>query len=453
MTVLSQPVREERIEKELEAIRSRTDTERVPVPWKDARGQIFDVIKLSLDCVVLNPRSHRVREQLESSPQDLETVAADPFGDRAQEILARKLRETEHFEDIKASLAVEGQTEAGVITRAGVLVNANTRAVALRDLDQTHIRVVVLPRDPDPRDIARLELAYQMKRDLRQPYTFVNQLLFIEDIKRDLGYSNEDVAKAMALAGNDVRKGAELVRQQTRMLALIREMQARSGGRIPLHFFNDREIALKELDALYEGLRERDPIGAEQAKETRLLAMLVGTEYRNIRSIRAETAAEVVLLELRRNETVGEAVEAVLSTETPEALPGLDDLADEPAAVEALQVRALVDLVARSYGEETVRVPSSDGATTIARDELVRGLAESIDDAAEDIKNKDRDEKNRTSPIRLIRSARDSAERALAAYQRAVKDPAFKKGQLDYEFRKLAHAVEALRTAMEKHER
>jgi hypothetical protein len=452
MTVLNQPVREERIEKELEAIRSRTDTERIPIPWKNERGRVFEVINLSLDCVVLNPASHRVREQLESNPADRAIVEADPFGDEAQGILTRLLRETEHFEDLQANLDVEGQNEAGVITAAGVLINANRRAVALRELGQTHIRVVVLPKKPDPADIARLELSFQMKRDFRQDYTFVNQLLFIEDIKRQLGYSDADVARAMGLAKGDPRKGSEEVRKQTRLLALIREIQFRSDGRVPLNFFDDRAIALGEIDDIYEGLRERDPTGAEQVKEMRILAMLVGTEYRSIRLIRAETASAVVLSELRRNEAVGDAVEAVLSAEARQELPGVDELADE-ATEAAPDIGSLVNLVAKSFNEETVSVPFSDRPTAVNRDELLRGLVESFDDAAEDIKNQDRDEKNRTSPIRLIRSARDSAERALAAYQRAVKDPAFKKGQLDYEFRKLSHAVEALRAAMEKHER
>ena len=41
---------------------------------------------------------------------------------------------TEGFEDLKANLGEVGQNDVGVVTRRGVLVNANTRAVALRDL-------------------------------------------------------------------------------------------------------------------------------------------------------------------------------------------------------------------------------------------------------------------------------------------------------------------------------
>jgi hypothetical protein len=454
MTVLSQPEREERIQKELDDVRGRPDTERIPIPWKNERGRVFDVVNLSLDCAVLNPNSHRVKEQLESNPAEQAIVTADPYGEEGQEILAKLLSETEHFDDLQANLDAEGQNEAGVITAMGVLINANRRAVALRRLGQTHIRVVVLPKEPDPADIARLELSFQMKRDFRQDYTFVNQLLFIEDIKRQLGYSDEDVAKAMGLAKGDLRKGAAEVRRQTRMLALIREIQSRSEGRVPLHFFNDRAIALAEIDDIYEGLRERDPANAERVKELRVLAILVGTEYRDIRLIRADTASETVLSELRRNEAIGDTVEAVLSAETGMEVPDLGDLADEPTEAEP-DISALVDLVARSHEQETVTVPAGEGTATVSREELRQGLAESLGDAAEDIRNLDRDEKKWANPTRLVHSARDSAERALVAYKKAEKDPAFatKRGKLEYELRKLCHAVEALQAAIEKHQR
>jgi hypothetical protein len=55
------------------------------------------------------------------------------------------LRETEGFERLKVNLAEEDQREAGVVTRAGLLVNGNTRAAALRDIDKQYIRVAVLP--------------------------------------------------------------------------------------------------------------------------------------------------------------------------------------------------------------------------------------------------------------------------------------------------------------------
>src|SRR5262245_4169188 len=115
MAMLTEQVREERIKTALKSIEGDPNLERIPLPWRSQRGQTFTVVDLPLDCVVLNPGSHRIRAQLASHPQR-ELVERDPFSQEAQEILADLLRKTEGFEDLKANLADVGQNEAGVVT-------------------------------------------------------------------------------------------------------------------------------------------------------------------------------------------------------------------------------------------------------------------------------------------------------------------------------------------------
>src|SRR5688500_15122762 len=120
------------------------------IRWKGGT-LVLPVASVDLDVVLLSPHSHRIKAQLQSLPKgEQDVVATDPSGPQAQDIIARLLRETPGFERIKNALGNDGQLFAGVITTGGVLVNANTRAVALRDLRQQYLKVVVLPADAGP---------------------------------------------------------------------------------------------------------------------------------------------------------------------------------------------------------------------------------------------------------------------------------------------------------------
>jgi len=459
MTVLSEAVRSKRIEELLVALEGEKDVERIPLPWQDAKGQTFPVIKMPLDHVVLNPGSHRIREQLESHPKRA-IVETAPFSDDAQAIISDILLKIEGFDDLRANLRDQGQDNAGVITRSGVLINANTRAVALRQNDpHGYIRVAVLQKNADPKDIDKLELTLQMRRDFKQDYTFVNQLLFIEDLKAKLKYRNEDVAKAMNLAVSDdkaaLRKGAAQARQRTRLLALIREIQKRSGYKIPLHFFNAQRVALEELDALYEDLKKTDPATAEQMKEARILAILVGTQYRHIQSISATSAGEKVITSLQRNDVIGTAVESILTTkdESPD-LPGLDELADDPSGAEdqAPTVSALVDMIAKNWDKDSVTLSAGDGAAaSMPLDDLKSKIAEELNSIHEEVERENKASKSLSGPADFLKDARRSASLALTAYQKVATNPAFKNGNLGYELKKLEHVVEALRAEFAKH--
>ncbi len=178
MAPLSRHNRQQQIIDELND--SSGERERHRIPWKGTQ-QLCDVVRLRMDAVVLNHRSHRLQAQLASHP-GRDAVQTAPTEAAAQEILADLIRKDDTYEDLKANLAEEGQRQPGVVTRTGLLVNGNRRAVALGDLNNDYIRVAVLPPAATEREIAELELKLQMTREFKQNYTFTNQLLFVEEL-------------------------------------------------------------------------------------------------------------------------------------------------------------------------------------------------------------------------------------------------------------------------------
>lgn len=154
------------------------------------RGQpeILPVISLPVDCLVLNPDTHRIRAQKSLDPVRETALENDPYGEVAQgylqHLLSRDPVNPEHedtsFKELKESLNEYGQEEPGIVTRAGVLVNANTRCVALRELGKREILVAVLPSDAAEADTESIELALQLRKEHKRDYSFVNSLLAID---------------------------------------------------------------------------------------------------------------------------------------------------------------------------------------------------------------------------------------------------------------------------------
>jgi len=113
---------------------------------------VLPVVTLPLSVPVLNAKSFRIAPKLADHPQGA-VVTSDPYAAEAQRIVTELVRsEHRHAGDLKESLK-DGQDQPGVITREGVLVNANTRCVLIRelaaegDLRAQAIRVAVLPSD------------------------------------------------------------------------------------------------------------------------------------------------------------------------------------------------------------------------------------------------------------------------------------------------------------------
>src|SRR5258708_27738632 len=92
---------------------------------------------------------------------------------------------------------------------------------------QQWIRVAVLDSDARPRELAQLELRLQVRDPLRDPYKLSNELLFVEEMAREYGQSDEQVAMSLGWSPSRPAIGKRKVELWRRILVLIREMQRR----------------------------------------------------------------------------------------------------------------------------------------------------------------------------------------------------------------------------------
>ena len=425
---------------------ARGESETLPIQWK-ARAVVLPVVDVPLSIVLLNANSHRIKSDLES--HDNSDALDDPLSELAQEIIESAIRNQPGYRELLDNLKAEGQRDAGVITEDGILVNANRRAVALRDIDpKGYIKVAVLPSDATPSDIVQLELKLQMQQDFKQSYSFTNELLFIDDLVRQ-NYSTADIARELRWRETDVT-------QHQHMLAVIRDLQRRCGNRLKLVRFdeNKREIMI-ELSKKLQTLERSDPDAAERLLEGRTLAMLTDVGYELIREIDEdfvdthllEVARETATLEDEDATGLGESLlaqhldDVVAVDRDSEELPsGLDVLGGDDDAASSSSAH-LLEFYFESVRSGEVELPGSNGLKC-DNGTVSSGFNALITTAAVEARESRRHRNDLDAPIKYLREAQKKIQFARDRLNRARGDTRFKKGDYQYRARKLMKDAE-----------
>lgn len=444
----------ERARKQEIAAKVAESTENYSVPWQNKRESL-KVINISVNNVLLNPKSHRIRSQIESHPQ-AGVLADAPFSEAAQRIIEKILEETTEFQALVDNLRESGQLESGIITDAGVLVNANTRAVALRRIGAEYIRVGVLPASATEEEITDLEARLQLARDYKQDYTLTNELLFIKE-QIDASTSKEELAillgKAQSRSQQHLRKGIAEIDKSLRILQHIREMQEFSEGAIPLTFFDPHESALTEADNAFMALRDQSPDQARRVRDGRMTGVLVGVTYRNLRNWDSDRFLEdYVEPQFDGDEALvkplgGVTTNGSASEGSDPTGDGLDILtADDEATDSTLDPSEMLINVAGLFGK-----PNESQVTEgLTKEQLFDGLQERLTQAAQERDQDRRDERAQSKPIQLVREARQKLERAHKALSNSTLDSSFDHGKFRYELRRVRKEVDSLNEANQR---
>lgn len=423
---MSKEARKDGIAAALQAAKASTETGRGTahaVKWKGSE-LVLPVATVDLDLVLLNPYSHRISAQLQSLPKEKQDViASDPYGAEAQEMISGLLRDTAGYDRIKNALANDGQQDPGVLTTGGILVNANTRAVALRELRQQYVKVLVLPRDATSKEIIDLELRLQMEQEVKQPYSFTSGLLFIEDLINSGNYTTLEVGQALHADLTDSRvdqkKATELVEHELRLLGLIREVLTASGGAMNFLYFDDKRQALVEIDQDYQKLKNTKPGEAARIRDAQLAGLIAGVDYRRLREIDSTLLDSYVVAALRENSNLAPHVDALLTSAGPSenAPDGLDLLDDDQDQDSGPSLSALYTLLAKSGLDDNVALPVIDGPPVeLSRRAVAAGLHGAFMTAIENKQLDSRRLDDMTAPMVHLKEAVRSLDKATSAY-------------------------------------
>ncbi|MEV6873976.1 hypothetical protein [Amycolatopsis sp. NPDC051128] len=428
MTPITRQARRDLIATRLAAAEANQTSDRRSLKW---RGQdvSWPEVQIPVDHALLNPHSHRIKPQVQSVASRRQVLSDDPFSEEAQEIIAEIIRNTPGYARIKAELARDGQAEPGMMTHEGVLINANTRLVALRELKFGHIKVQVMPPDASPAELTELELSFQMRRDVKQDYSFTAQLLFVRDLI-DASWSPESIGLAMDRSLDESREAhrkqaRQKVEADDRVLNLIEEIIERSSGNLTYEFFDDKQQALSEIDAAYQGQKEKDESLALREREAKVAGMLAGLDYRRVRQIDDTYLKDYLLPALDEEEILAGHV-ATLTSRTQDSadvdgLSGLDVLDDidvgSPTDVSEISLEPIINALTATADDEDVvfKGGAGDEELRIPKKSFAASINRAFQTAA-DIKDRDsRGQNLLSSPMRHLDNAARECDRVIGA--------------------------------------
>ncbi|MGH9117134.1 MAG: hypothetical protein ACRD0A_04435 [Acidimicrobiales bacterium] len=399
---------------------------------------MLDVVEVDVDAVLLNPHSHRIRSLLESLPDGGASIGQNPFSAESQAQIGDLLRSTDGFANIRNALERDGQLHPGVITRAGVLVNANTRAVALRDLHEgtgpTYVKAVVLPADATEKEITLLELELQMERDVKQEYSFTARLLFIEELMTKLGMTALQVGQRLrpdlTNSKADQKKAKDEIDLELRLLAMVRQVLSHSAGSLKLRDFDGWRQGLIEIDSDYQGLRLTQPDVATRIREAQLAGLMAGVDYRRLRDVDSDLLDKYIVPALEDQATLSPFATELTAPQgvtagtgavsDPTGLDVLDHLDDESGG-DTHETRALgqiYDLLAKAPEDGDVSLPAvEDGANVLLpRKTLAASLKSALETAISAKKRDNRQLDALTAPSIYLREAAKSLDEARVAW-------------------------------------
>lgn len=435
----------------------RHEVERLP--W-GGDPLLCPVIKIPVEEVLLNHRSHRVRAQLQDDPQ-WQSLSNDPHSEAAQRVIeqhVRNARTATEFGALKDSLLREGQTAPGVMTHDGVLVNANTRAVAMRDFEdpaKRYIRVAVLPPTAQPDEMALLELRLQMQKELKVDYSLTNELLFIEELSNERGLADGQIARELRISPENDKKGANEVRLRLQMLDLIRDMQKIPAEPLQLTFFDKISYEhLRDLHRNYHGALQDDPNEARAYMESFLLSIACDvTPVHQVRKIDASFMAGYMLPQLEEDEEIGDyASKLAAPTGNGPAPTGagsalLTSAEDEDP--KPIDVKQLIDIVTRR--DKRVEVPGTP--VTIERDDVKQAIKGAIITGIKEKRRNDREADKLEAPTEGVKHATREVTHAIEAVRTIANDPDFdakRQKTLEAAYKKLKRTVRDLEQLLVK---
>ena len=180
--------REHRIAAAIAEPSARSDMGKHPLLIAGVK-RMFDVYRLPINLLSFNIRNGRFAAELRAKEQQLKHPL-DPHDADDKEELKKLLLELDEQATslLKADLEKVGQTDPGIITADGSVINGNRRMAVLLALHEDdssgkyeYLEVQVLPPDVSPKDLWRIEAGLQLSRDKRLDYGPINDLLKIRE--------------------------------------------------------------------------------------------------------------------------------------------------------------------------------------------------------------------------------------------------------------------------------
>lgn len=171
---------------------------KLEIPWQDGL-ESMDVFKIPLDYLVFNKYNGRILSRTKSLESQQKKI--DVETKEGKELIEKLLWESKKDRNEKTLQSIKtagGQQKPGIITRDGIIIDGNRRAMLLGKSGMyDYFKAVVLPvtLEENPLEIEKLETSFQMGEDEKLGYNPIEKYLKAKGLYQTLAkktYSEKD---------------------------------------------------------------------------------------------------------------------------------------------------------------------------------------------------------------------------------------------------------------------
>lgn len=171
---------------------------KIEIPWED-NLKVMDVFKIPLEYLVYNKYNGRILSRTQSLEKQNYVIDVESAEGKARiEDLLWKSNEQRNDSTLK-SIRDYGQQKVGIITKDGIIIDGNRRAMLLnRGKKYDYFKAVVLDvtLEENPLEIEKLETTYQMGEDEKVGYNatekYIKSKLLYKKLTQKIYSSNID---------------------------------------------------------------------------------------------------------------------------------------------------------------------------------------------------------------------------------------------------------------------
>lgn len=181
---MNKEVRIQKIQEIIERDKTRTDLLNHEIMW-EKQLKTEKVFNIPLSYLIYNKYNGRILSRTKSLEKQKQEINLET--DEGRNIIENLLWESKVDRNKKTLTSIKdfGQQKVGIITKDGVIIDGNRRAMLLNKLDRTgYFKAIVLPvtLEENPIEIERLETTYQMGEDEKLRYNPIEKYLKAKQI-------------------------------------------------------------------------------------------------------------------------------------------------------------------------------------------------------------------------------------------------------------------------------
>lgn len=164
------------------------------IPWQDSL-RTMQVYKIPLSYLVYNKYNGRILSRTKSLEKQNHSIDVETdVGKKQIEKLLWDSKEDRN-KTTQTDISIFGQKKVGIITRDGIIIDGNRRAMLLNRIGRVdYFKTVILPvtLEENPIEIKKLETSFQMGEDEKLGYNPIEKYLKAKDLYDELLIANDE---------------------------------------------------------------------------------------------------------------------------------------------------------------------------------------------------------------------------------------------------------------------